>query len=124
MNNIRKFPINVTSNAMNKIKYILKKTNNYGMLFTANSGGCNGFNYKLDLLNKDEFNKINSKNPSIINENLIIDPYVEMFLIGTTIDYVQEDLNKNIFENKFIFIPDKNLATSCGCGTSFSPKNI
>ena len=25
-------------------------------------------------------------------------------------------------ENKFIFTPDKNLATSCGCGVSFSPR--
>ena len=45
-----------------------------------------------------------------------------MFLFGTKIDFIKEDYNKNIFESKFIFIPDKNLATSCGCGISFNPK--
>ena len=46
-----------------------------------------------------------------------------MFLIGTKIDYINENYSKNIFESKFIFTPDKNFATSCGCGVSFNPKN-
>lgn len=51
-----------------------------------------------------------------------MDPIVEIFLIETTIDYISQDYDKNIFENKFIFIPDKDFATSCGCGISFFPK--
>ena len=45
-----------------------------------------------------------------------------MYLLGTTIDYVKEDYSKNIFESKFVYIPDKDKATSCGCGVSFNPK--
>ena len=45
-----------------------------------------------------------------------------MYLLGTTIDYVREDYSENIFESKFVYIPDKNMATSCGCGVSFTPK--
>ena len=46
-----------------------------------------------------------------------------MFLLGTTIDYIYEDYDKGVFENKFIFLPDEKLATSCGCGISFNPRN-
>ena len=64
--------------------------------------------------------------PICLNEDraqLLIDPSSELLLLGTTIDYVEEDYGKNIFENKFIFNQSKEVATSCGCGTSFSPKN-
>ena len=47
----------------------------------------------------------------------------EMFLLGTTIDYVTEDYTQGNFENKFIFKVNPKLASSCGCGISFSPKN-
>ena len=45
-----------------------------------------------------------------------------MYLIGTTIDYESEDFEKGRFESKFTFTPDKDFATSCGCGVSFNPK--
>ena len=46
----------------------------------------------------------------------------ELYLIGTTVDYVSEDFSKGIYESKFKFIPDKDKASTCGCGVSFSPK--
>lgn len=124
--------INITPNAWNKINSILiKSKNKNGMILSATSGGCNGFNYKLNLLDNKELDGIKNKNPNIlfnkisdkISNKLYIDPHVEMYLLGTTIDYVYEDFSKNIYENKFIFTPDKNIATSCGCGISFSIKN-
>ena len=43
--------INVTNNAWKKMNIIIKKSNNsYGFLFGVNSGGCNGFNFQLELL--------------------------------------------------------------------------
>ena len=53
---------------------------------------------------------------------ILIDPISEMTLMGTTIDYVSEDYDKDIFESKFVFTPNKDLASSCGCGISFMPK--
>ena len=47
-----------------------------------------------------------------------------MHLIGTEIDYIEEDINKGIFESKFVFNIDKKIASTCGCGVSFMPKNI
>ena len=52
----------------------------------------------------------------------VIAPLSEIFLLGTTIDYIQEDYTKGIFENKFKFEINKENMTSCGCGISFSPK--
>ena len=52
----------------------------------------------------------------------MIEPMSEMLLLGTTIDYVHEDYSKNIFESRLIFTPQKDFATACGCGISFSPK--
>jgi len=46
----------------------------------------------------------------------------ELYLLGTTIDYINQDYIKNIFESKFIFNIDKELASACGCGISFTPK--
>ena len=54
---------------------------------------------------------------------LYIDPMSEMFLLGTTIDYITEDYSKGQFESKFLFKVDPKMASSCGCGISFSPKD-
>lgn len=119
--------INVTKTAWKKISSICKKSNNNNFLFSATSGGCNGFNFNLNLLHDNEYKKFIKNKPSIIsneNTNIYIEPMSEMYLIGTTIDYIEEDVNKGIFENKFIYKIDKNIASSCGCGISFMPKNI
>ncbi len=68
--------------------------------------------------------KLNKLQPNIISNNnikILIDPKSEFLLFGTKIDYIKEDLSKNIFDNKLIIIPDKNINTTCGCGSSFTP---
>jgi len=127
---INNFPITITNNAWNKMIQISKTQKIEKFVFSATSGGCNGFNYKLDLLNNKEYENIYNTHfkkikPSIIkrdNTELLIDPMSEFLLLGTTIDYINEDYSNGVFENKFIFIPDKTLASSCGCGISFTPK--
>ena len=119
--------IQVTKNAWYRMNNILKLSNNkYGFLYSLSSGGCNGFNFELDLLTKKYYNEIIQKKYLTILENedtkLYIDPIGEMYLLGTKIDYITEDYKKNIFENKFIFEVDKDLMSTCGCGTSFSFK--
>jgi len=108
---------------------ILRQSNNkYGFLYSAASGGCNGFSFNLGLLDKSTHSKISSTKYLHVLENettkLYVDPLSEMYLLGTTIDYVSEDYEKGQLENKFVFEVDKNLMSSCGCGTSFSPKVI
>ena len=119
--------IQVTKNAWNKMCQILMKTKNkYGFIYSASSGGCNGFNFELNLLDKQLYDKITKQKYHTVLENdkykLYIDPLSEMHLLGTTIDYVSEDYQKGEFESKFNFEINKELMTSCGCGISFSPK--
>jgi iron-sulfur cluster assembly accessory protein len=121
--------VKVTKNAWNKMSEIIKLTKNqYGFLYSASSGGCNGFNFELNLLKEDEYNKIKSNKFYTIlsekNTKLYIDPLSELQLLGTSIDYVTEDFSSGEFESKFKFGINKELMTSCGCGVSFSPKGF
>ena len=121
--------INVTKNAWKQMKKVIRITENqYGFLYSASSGGCNGFNFELDLLDKETHQKItNHKFHTVINDKsskLYVDPISEMYLLGTTIDYISEDYKNGVFESKFKFIINKDLMSSCGCGISFSPKNL
>ena len=95
--------IQITKNAWKKISEILHKTNNhYGMIYSASSGGCNGFNFELDLLTNPIHQKINKNKFLTILTNekskVYIDPLSEMYLLGTTIDYINEDFNVDILD--------------------------
>jgi len=119
----------VSKNAWTKMTAILKHSKNKnGFIYSASSGGCNGFNFVLELLSDDVYNDITkNKFITILIDNetkLYVDPLSEMNLLGTSIDYITEDYTKGQFENKFIFNVNKELMTTCGCGTSFTPKDI
>ena len=119
--------IKVTNSAWTKMKDIITKSSNkYGLIYSCSSGGCNGFNFNLDLLDYNYYTKINKNKFLTVLDNdkikLYIDPLSEMYLLGTTIDYINEDYKNGIYESKFKFDIDKDLMTTCGCGISFSPK--
>ena len=124
--------ITITINAWNKIKEITNKQQEFCFLFSAKSGGCNGFNYNFNLIDEMEFTKIVEENsgrikPTILTNDsakILVDPVSEFLLLGTTIDFVKEDYANNIFESKFTFQPDKDISASCGCGISFTPKDF
>lgn len=111
-----KLPIYITDKASKEVKTILNHSNYMYMIFSAKGGGCNGFEYQFlpsnDVGNKD----------IKINEQVYLDYLSEMLLLGTSIDFEERNYEKGIFHPKFTFIPKKELATTCGCGVSFSPK--
>ena len=120
-------PISISISAWDKMTHILEKSNGYAFVFFATGGGCNGFNYKLESIDEKKFDNLTAEQPSptiVTNSNtqVVIEPMSEMLLLGTTVDFIEEDYSKNIFESRFIFTPKKDFATSCGCGVSFSPK--
>ena len=117
--------ISITKKAWNKLTSILRSTNNqYGFLFSAKSGGCNGFNFQLNTLDKEKYTKLdNYKYKTVLTNRrtkVYIDPLSELYLVGTEIDYIKADYNKNIFESKFIYNVDKDILSTCGCGISFN----
>ena len=139
-------PITITDNAWKQMNNIKIQTECHGFWFFADSGGCNGFNYELQPISKKDFddliksnsniksrykttiveNKVNISSKTYSNNIIkcIIDPASEYLLLGTTIDFIEKDYWKGILNDKFTFTPDNNFASSCGCGISFSPKNI
>ena len=92
-------------NHINKTKYIA---------FGIKSGGCSGFEYKLEPCNKppsslDEVAKFDDVTIKVDKDSLL-------HTLGTTIDW--ED---NFMGQRFIFNnPNSNF--TCGCGKSFNPK--
>ena len=127
---LKKVGIQVTVNAWQKISEIMIQSNNkYGLMYSASSGGCSGFNFDLGLLDKPTYKKMSKmKYVTILMDTdhrlpkVYVDPMSEMHLLGTTIDYIKEDYSIGQFENKFIFEVDKELLSTCGCGTSFTLK--
>ena len=123
----RAFPITISTKAWSKMADILIKSDKFAFMFLATGGGCNGFNYKLETIDEKKFDNLTAEEPSPIvvtnsNTQVVIEPMSEMLLLGTSIDFIEENYSKNIFESRFIFTPEKDFATSCGCGISFSPK--
>ena len=133
--------ISITDAAWKKLSDIIKSGNDSkktrrarasadvrGILFSATSGGCNGFNYSLNTISSKRYDRLVDQSTApipvtVLEKNgaeLVVDPCTQMVLTGTTIDYVEADYINNVFESKFIYTPNKDLAASCGCGKSFT----
>lgn len=91
--------LNITESA----KEYLKKVGQPNVWLSVKGGGCSGFTYVWD---------VTDQNPTI--ENLCLDPMAEMFVIGCTIDYVQE------LGGSYLKVINPNATASCGCGESFA----
>jgi iron-sulfur cluster assembly accessory protein len=124
-----KSPIIVTDSAWNKMKTIYNVSNNKSFLFAASAGGCSGLNYEfknVDCSVIDTLAKGSALRISMVNKdglNVYIDPLSEMYLLDTSIDYISENYDKGVYESKFVFTPNSNLAGTCGCGVSFYMKD-
>ena len=72
-------------------------------------GGCAGFQYIWGL---------KSDNPSVdwsdpIDDVLVVDPVAELYILGSTVDYVNE------LGGSFLAVKNPMSTSSCGCGESF-----
>ena len=100
--------IKFTEEAIKQIEKIIsgKETAKYFRI-SVKGGGCSGFKYNFDLVEK-----INS-NDTVINKTLI-DQISFKYLEGSTVDY-----KKEMIGSSFI-IENPKAKMSCGCGLSFS----
>ncbi len=101
----------VTNNAAKKIIELSKKKEKKMLRISVTGGGCQGFQYNLDMEDKSE------KKDIIIKKNnavIVIDQNSLGLIKGSEIDFV-EDLIGSRFK-----INNPKATSSCGCGTSFS----
>lgn len=72
----------------------------------VDGGGCAGFSYKWGTT--DDIG-----DGTLVEDILVVDPMTEMYIIGSTIDYVEE-----VF-GSYLKISNPMATSSCGCGESF-----
>ena len=101
----------ITNNAAKKIIELSKKKEKKMLRISVTGGGCQGFQYNLDMEDKHK------KSDVIIKKNnaiVVIDQNSLNLIKGSEIDFV-EDLIGSRFK-----INNPKATSSCGCGTSFS----
>lgn len=76
----------------------------------VDGGGCSGFQYRIELDHANDEDLVLGKD----GNKVVIDPISLPFLSGAVIDYKIE-----LIGARFV-IENPNVASSCGCGTSFS----
>ena len=104
--------ITITSGAIEQVKKLLKDRGKYseGIRIGVKTKGCSGLSYTIEYVDE-----INSGDEIVIADdiNVFIDPKATLFLIGTKMDYVEDDL-----QSGFQFT-NPNEKGRCGCGESF-----
>ena len=108
-------PINFTDNAVNKVKELIAEEGSPDLKLRVfvSGGGCSGFQYGFD------FDSDYGDDDIIFSENgaeLVIDKVSIMYLNGSIVDF-EDKLMESSFK-----VNNPNAASSCGCGTSFAPK--
>lgn len=105
-------PIEITDAALDRIQYLLKARGKpaYGIRIGLKTKGCTGLSYAIEYADdKQPFDEEIIKNGT----HILIDPKVIMFILGTTMDYVEDKIKSGfVFENP-------NEKGRCGCGKSF-----
>ena len=104
--------ITLSDRAADRVKEIMAQTKEpvIGLRIGVASGGCAGMSYVM------EYAKTTNPNDEIIEDKgvkVFIDPSAIMYLLGTEMDYKQEQ-----FSSTFVF-KNPNETERCGCGESF-----
>ena len=93
----------VTNTAISKDKPYVR--------FSVKGGGCAGFKYEWEFA--DELVEDTIKFDLNEGKSLLIDKVAEMYILGCTIDYVEE------LGGSYLNVINPNATSSCGCGESF-----
>lgn len=105
-------PITISDAAKARIHHLLEQRGkpSMGIKVGVRSGGCSGLAYTIEYADDvgpyDEVVKLE-------DTAIIIDPKAIMYLIGTEMDYIEEQ-----WKSGFVF-KNPNEKGRCGCGESF-----
>jgi len=105
----------ITQNAVTKIRSLILEENtpDIKLRVFVQGGGCSGMQYGFTF---DEYQNEDDFDFNYSGVTVLVDSMSMQYLSGATVDY-KEDLMGSMFS-----IDNPNAETSCGCGSSFSPR--
>ena len=104
--------VTVTDKAIEYMKTVIdfNSPGAYGTL-AVKGGGCAGFQYVWGLTSDERLSHVKWSTP--IEDVLVLDPLAEMYVIGSTVDYITE------LGGSFLALKNPQSTSMCGCGESF-----
>ncbi|PAV16860.1 iron-sulfur cluster assembly accessory Isa2 [Pyrrhoderma noxium] len=110
----------VTDRAAEQLRRISTRENdlNVALRVSVDSGGCHGYQYKLELISERQSDDYVFSHPSLSSAIVVVDAVSFPLLKGSTVDYVTELIGSTfrVSENP----QAKN--SGCGCGVSWELK--
>lgn len=105
--------ITLTDQAAERVRALIAKSDKpvLGLRIGVKTRGCSGLSYSVEYAEEQK------KFEDVVEDKgvkIFIDPTAVMFLIGSEMDYVEEQ-----FRTGFVF-KNPNEKGRCGCGESFS----
>lgn len=106
--------ITVTSRVLEQFRRVIRSSGCASIRLSLKSGGCNGFEYRLEPTN----DKLTRKEELYSKEGVDIQICASsaMYILGTEIDW-----KRDVMGETFTF-SNPSTQSTCGCGSSFNPK--
>jgi len=102
--------ITLTDNAVLKIQSLIAAAPQRGLRVKVVGGGCSGLQYKMDLDDAKEADKVFERDGA----RVIVDRKSFLYLNGTELDFAD-----GLMATGFT-LHNPNVKKTCGCGASFS----
>lgn len=112
--------IEMTERAAEQLRSIAKRqgNSNAALRIAVESGGCHGYQYKMELATKRNPDDYHFSHPSVRPSNIVIDAVSMSLLKGAVVDYATELIGSSfrILDNP------QAKGSGCGCGVSWELK--
>ncbi|KIK09309.1 hypothetical protein K443DRAFT_453614 [Laccaria amethystina LaAM-08-1] len=92
---------------------------NAALRVSVESGGCHGYQYKMDLAKDHLPDDYHFTHPTIKPSNVFVDAISFSLLNGSTIDFATELIGSSFRVND----NPRSKGTGCGCGVSWELKD-
>jgi len=102
--------INLTDNAVMKILSLVSDVPDKGLRVKVIGGGCSGLQYKMDLDDPKDGDKVFERDGA----KMLVDRKSFLYLNGTELDFAD-----GLMATGFT-LRNPNVKKTCGCGASFS----
>lgn len=102
--------ITLSEKAAEKIRSLLGEDPGRGLRVKVVGGGCSGLQYKMDLDEAHDGDKVFERDGA----RILVDRKSFLYLNGTELDYSESLMNAGFH------LQNPNVTRTCGCGQSFS----